>query len=500
MRFRDGRAPAYRDRRIACYPRGVDSRLRRWVVAIVVPVSLWSILTRAHGDVATVGTSTARTTVWVITLCLVIAGVFTAALWARWRVEPSYGWFAAAMFAWAVVNLNVLVVDIPIGGIFWYGLRYGALGCWALLVALFLSSFLGDRPPFIAGGSLVLGVAGPAAVALLVALDSRRAQLVACAWITCTLLVLAYATRGIARVVRGPAVDVGVVLPNVLGVSVLGCAVHDWAIVVGLDATDHFYLPYAAPPVLVGMGWALLRRFVGALRHSEALVADLVRRVELKRRELARSHARLREVERIRILAGERERLMREMHDGLGTHLVSTLSLLDGHPTPREAVAAAIRAALDDLRLMIDSLEPLEGDLLGALAMLRTRMQPRLEAAGIGVEWRVSDLPLLADLGPHKVLQVLRILQEAVTNVLKHAGARSIIVRTGADDLDAARRSIRVEIIDDGRGFDPPGSVGRGLHHMRGRAMDIGATVEIHASPSGTTVTLRIPAEIRGAA
>jgi signal transduction histidine kinase len=182
---------------------------------------------------------------------------------------------------------------------------------------------------------------------------------------------------------------------------------------------------------------------------------------------------------------------MREMHDGLGSHLVSTLALLDADAPDRGAVAAAVRTALDDLRLMIDALVPLDGDLLGALALLRARLQPRLEAAGVRVHWRVGDVPAVPDLDATKVLEVLRILQEAVTNVLKHAGARTLILRATTEN--GAARGVAVEVADDGRGFDPTATHGRGLHHMRQRARAIGGVLEIDGGAAGTCVRLRLP-------
>jgi signal transduction histidine kinase len=224
--------------------------------------------------------------------------------------------------------------------------------------------------------------------------------------------------------------------------------------------------PYSSAVALAGMGWVLLRRFVGALRESQALVATLEGRVREKRAALDESYARIREAERARVLAEERERIMREMHDGLGSQLVSTLAMIEGNGTHHEAIGPAVRAALDDLRLMVDSLEPVEGDLVAALAMLRARLQPRLEAAGLEIEWRVGELPALPDLGPEKILQVLRILQEVFTNVVRHARARRITVRTGEET--APEQAVFVEVADDGRGMPPGGPTGRGLKKCAG--------------------------------
>jgi signal transduction histidine kinase len=433
--------------------------------------------------------------VWVITLCLVIVGVFTAALWAQWR-ESSYGWFAAAAFAWAAMHANLLVVHAPVGTVPWWGIWYLALVAWVVALARLLFAFVGVGDPRPIRALAVLGIAGVAVLAPLTALQSSWLHAAARMWITVSLPVLAFAALQTIRLLCAAPGDSTIVVPAVLGLTVVGCAVHDWLVFLGLAGpTYDYFLPYAALPAFLGVGWALLRRFTDALAESAALVADLERRVEAKRVELARSYERLQIVERARVLADERERIMREMHDGLGSHLVSTLALLEADEPSREAVGAAVRTALDDLRLMVDALVPLDGDLLGALAMLRARMQPRLAAAGIRVEWQVSDLPRMADLGAPQVLQILRVLQEAVTNVLKHAAARTITVRTHEDD-----RGIVVEIADDGCGLGSTDRPGRGLHHMRQRAAAIGGTLEVASVSPGTCVRLRLPRAERAVA
>ena len=86
------------------------------------------------------------------------------------------------------------------------------------------------------------------------------------------------------------------------------------------------------------------------------------------------------------------------------------------------------------------------------------------------------------------VLQVLRILQEAFTNILKHAQASRISVGTS---VEAGRVSIRVS--DNGRGFNESQSTGRGLANMRARAHRIGGVLEVAPSAGGTTLALSLP-------
>jgi two-component system sensor histidine kinase UhpB len=86
---------------------------------------------------------------------------------------------------------------------------------------------------------------------------------------------------------------------------------------------------------------------------------------------------------------------------------------------------------------------------------------------------------------------VLRVVQEAITNVLKHARATTITVRTGV----AAGRGPYVSVADDGSGFAPEHGEGRGLVNMRRRATELGGDLEIATGPGGTCVTLWLPSD-----
>ncbi|HEX4930941.1 MAG TPA: ATP-binding protein, partial [Gaiellaceae bacterium] len=89
-----------------------------------------------------------------------------------------------------------------------------------------------------------------------------------------------------------------------------------------------------------------------------------------------------------------------------------------------------------------------------------------------------------------------RIVQEALSNVRKHAGASSVTVRLAADD-----GSLVLDVVDDGRGFDPEATVRTGwprlgLQTMRERAESVGGTFALDAAPGGgTRLRVRVPIE-----
>ncbi len=261
---------------------------------------------------------------------------------------------------------------------------------------------------------------------------------------------------------------------------------------------------FSYAPAMIGLGTAvaLIAALGGRLSEANLLNVEFEKRVEQKREALAQSYAQTAGLERARAIATERERMMRDMHDGTGGQLVSALSMVETGGFDAGTVAELLREALADLRLTIDSLDPDEPDLLSLLGAARARLEPRLEAQGVAFAWQVRDVGRPAAFGPHTALHVLRIFQETIGNVLRHAGARTITVRTGDEcDVDGTRW-VFLEIADDGRGFESgagdraaSAGGGRGLGHMHRRAAAIGGVLTVETASDGTTVRLRLPRE-----
>ncbi|WP_184722952.1 ATP-binding protein [Caulobacter sp.] len=246
-----------------------------------------------------------------------------------------------------------------------------------------------------------------------------------------------------------------------------------------------------------GVGFTLLFWYIMLSRYIEALAtatqakADLARRLAQREVELTASHTRLREVENRELLHQERQRLMQDMHDGLGSTLVTALRAFENDRATNLDAVDILRGCIDDLKLTIDSMEPVETDLLLLLATLRFRLQPRLEAAGVKLVWSVGEAPPLEWLDQRHALHILRILQEAFANILKHAGAREVAV---AVRVEGDQVVVRVQ--DDGRGFDPArSSGGRGLANQRRRAEAIGGVIRWEPSGQGSILALILPVQ-----
>ncbi|MGL6110945.1 MAG: sensor histidine kinase, partial [Rubrivivax sp.] len=235
------------------------------------------------------------------------------------------------------------------------------------------------------------------------------------------------------------------------------------------------------------------QRYRQAFEQVERLSLGLKQQVEAQRAELQRQVAQLMEAERSRVLSDERERLVSDLHDGLGLHLLTALKMARDPAAGREALAEVLADCLDDLRLAIDSMSNIdERDPVLLLASLRFRLAPRLKAAGVQLDWQVvGEVQPQPWLDAPKALHLLRVVQEALANAVRHGGAMRILLK-----VEAQGRGVTVSIIDDGRGIDitTAGQPGHGLPSMRRRAALLGATLEVGpGAQGGTEVRLVVP-------
>jgi signal transduction histidine kinase len=125
------------------------------------------------------------------------------------------------------------------------------------------------------------------------------------------------------------------------------------------------------------------------------------------------------------------------------------------------------------------------------LATLRHRLQPRLEAAGIQLIWRVDDLPKLTWLTPQSVHHIQRMVLEALSNVIQHAKATQVTLSAA---LNPSGTHIDICIQDNGVGCDEAAfaSRGRGWTNLRDRAAAIGATMQVRQA-NGCSIEWRLP-------
>jgi signal transduction histidine kinase len=238
---------------------------------------------------------------------------------------------------------------------------------------------------------------------------------------------------------------------------------------------------------------------VGAPRFDEADQALI--ELLAAHAAIAIENARLFELRRELTIADERTRLARELHDAMTQTLFSlnlnaetALGLVRSDPARAEAALAMVKelaaATMAQLRSLIDSLRPVEVEADGLAAALRAHvgMLARAHKAAIGL-----DIMGERRLGPDREREILRVVQEALHNALRHAGATRVDVA-----LDLRGSPVLASVADDGVGFDPGnpavGARRLGLTSMRERARVLGGRLEVRsARGQGTTVRLEAP-------
>jgi len=233
-----------------------------------------------------------------------------------------------------------------------------------------------------------------------------------------------------------------------------------------------------------------LARQIGVAAHATLLAADL-------------------EQARLRIVAAREEarrRLGSDLHDGVGHQLAglarqveTAIHLLDHEPeTARESfteITQQLNAAIAQVRGLAHQLHPPELELLGFIGVLREHAQthPSL-MIHLDAPDSLPPLPTAVETAAYYISL------EALTNIEKHAGARSCSIRVALIHGEAAfdLSMLELDIIDDGHGLPPALTSGLGLLSMRARAAEVGGVCRVESNPHrGTKVRVRLPCSVQ---
>jgi hypothetical protein len=242
----------------------------------------------------------------------------------------------------------------------------------------------------------------------------------------------------------------------------------------------------------VGMGlsfaWLIAERMRRTTSSLQALNDSLVDRLAMRDAELHAAFERERQSEKARGAAEERQRLMRDLHDGLGSHLVGTMHMAQRPGVSGSMIAGQLADAVDQLKMTIDAMHETDGDIASLLGAARYRLNARLQSAGIELAWDVGSLPPIAEWGPRQSYQLQMIIFEVFSNMIQHSGSGQASLSARLSQGTGPRR-IEIEIVDDGHGFDVARALpapGKGLSNIRSRASELQAILDIGSRPGAT--------------
>jgi signal transduction histidine kinase len=298
------------------------------------------------------------------------------------------------------------------------------------------------------------------------------------------------------------------VVPLLRGDEVIG--------LLALEQLDHCYDESEEPQIAMAFANHAVVAIENAYLYAQikALNAELEARVEQRTRELNRARQALaRQAEQlrhllnrtIRIQEEERDRIAQDIHDGVSQLIMGALYETQAAKVclgerPEEAyeklqkAQAILKQVKEEMRRIIYDLHPVVLSTLGLVPALQAYVDEFHAHTGVRCEFTTSGVT--RRLAPERERAVYRIVQEALHNVARHAGAEQARIT-----LAFTPETLCLTIEDNGQGFDhhsmqnaPLGQVGLGLVSMQERVQSVGGTLQIRSFPGrGTRLIVRVP-------
>jgi len=422
----------------------------------------------------------------VVTL-LLIFGVALFLVWMNSRKDKFYLVFSTCSFLWAGYLATMLpTIQLSfdssllshISSMFLLGFSISLTYLCLLYASSKTQKYFGL---FILTGSSILLVA-------LLATELRANQINDIIHISAIFLIGSGIASLISRIGRLPP-SAFVLLPALL---ILCFQIIDQSVQPQVPyGSNYSPLQFTAPVFIAIAVIKMIRDFIASVNNLAIINENLESTIQERTHQIKSEMAERRLAEQKVIISDERNRLMMEMHDGLGARLVGAIAQTENRDSATDVtdIRDELKEILNELRLVIDSLNPADGNLAIVLAMFRKQLQKSLSRTEKQLIWQTTEIHALQTSSPEKTLNVLRILQEATTNAIKYSSGNSITIN--ARSLQNNR--ICISVTDNGAGFSLDSvNRGHGLKNMQQRADKIGAEIEFHSSNAGFSVILTL--------
>lgn len=413
----------------------------------------------------------------ILSVVMTLSVIILLAFYFTTRLSISYLWFAIGTLFWAVFCMNLIVRDIPIPGRVWDALMLGS--AWLALI-FYIKSVISiyhlHRPKFqmFLLGVLLLFVSG---ILFLPELASVVVQALFVITIYCSMVLVGFGLtlKACLTQVSHRYWLIGT------GISLVVFSLWDMVSLYLQITRDFAKFPYLPIIAILGGATVFVQKLIATSWENEKLKREMPQQQQVAMQEAVQT---------------ERQRLMREIHDGVGGQLVSTIARLEKGEAVQAEIVDSLKQSLDDLRLIVHSLESLsqQGDIPTLLATIRERLARGLQQQEIAIDWQVRALPAVKHFNAEHALQLMRIIQEAITNTLKHGKADRIFLRCQQSTNRDETPGILIEIGDNGQGFDTEAkSVGLGIKNMRERVRFLQGELQIKSRPGETIISIWLP-------
>lgn len=430
-----------------------------------------------------------RELIFVSLLVSLVLGVLFLAFWLFRRQERTFGWFALASLLWSLGIVNMLVTSAwPFThGEVWDRLSLVGLALYCPAFCLFIWSFGGMRFARLERGIWAGAVLFCVAALLVPKAHIGLLQLLSAFALRLVLFVAAQHFLWHAYRAR----DTWLML---FGGSMTALAIYEFLAFTRVLEVEGVYAALSAPLLSVVMFLVLATRFSNSLSRIECFNDELRATVDSTRAELTQTLQREHQLEVDNIRLNERLRLTHDLHDGLGSSLMRSIIRMEhGEGLKDGQFLSVLKTLRSDLRDVIDGscAVPAWQSPQEWLAPLRRRFIDLFDDLGIESHWNLPE-HWPGAFTPTQLLALTRFLEEALTNVLKHAGATQLDVGVRAE----AEEGMSLWVRDNGRGFDVDdvlaAGTGVGMSSMRLRIERMGGQLRIESRPGETLLTATI--------
>lgn len=401
--------------------------------------------------------------------------------------------FALGSLFGAISTAYSIVIDPPFDHRWWFWITSTAYAGYLICLGLFCLEVVRIRRNWVSWATVALGVL----TAVLVPLHAfgsigwarqlwHNVMLVYSFSLCCVLVVNAWRNPTLPARILGTTA--------VLAVS-LGLYDHVTVFYAADGYASLTLARYSLPLFLFAMTWVLVNRYLSQYWREQAIKQQMADDLLARTTQLKVQFEAQRQLIEASAHEQERQRLIHDLHDGLGLQLNTLLAMVEQSPGHASDMQNEVRTAIDQMRMLVDNSESFEGSFAELMGHIRHRIGSRLQRAGIGLAWHshfpVHDDRVLAG----KATALQHLMFELTTNVIKHAKASTMTVRIEQPEGQA---TLQLTVEDDGVGLGSPSAepgTGLGVRSIRKRVADLEGQMEVTTgSAGGMAYVFRFPA------